>query len=107
MRGKRTKESIEKTKNFSQTSPTTTHKRTLQVHVLFIHGFESQKQGTTESKKHDHKHYTEARHVSVNHHCQCSGVQTSGATERRKRLIKDITRLIATEQCSLSCCLSI
>ena len=60
--------------------------RALQVHILFVQSFQSHKQGATESKKYDHKHHTEATHISINHLGQCSGIQTSSAVERRKRL---------------------
>ena len=46
----------------------------LQEHILFCHGFEGHKQGATESKKHDHKHNTEATHVAVNNFGKRLGV---------------------------------
>lgn len=57
----------------------------LQVHILFVQSFKSHKQGATESKKHDHKNQAKTTHVSINNLSQCSGVQTSGAVERRKK----------------------
>ena len=64
-----------------------TKTRTLQVHVLFVQCFKTQEQGTTESKKYDHKHHAKATHVPKNHLSQCSGVQASGAAERKRKLI--------------------
>ena len=75
--------------------------RALQVHILFVQSFQSHKQGTTESKKHDNKYHAEVTHISINHLGQCSGVQTSGAIEKMKRLAYRYIEIIPTEQCCL------
>ena len=70
---------------FPQTYTTTKDIRASQVHILFVQSFKSHEQGTTESKKHDHKHHAKTTHVSINRLGQCSGVQTSGTTEKREK----------------------
>ena len=48
--------------------------RALQEHLLLSRGLKSHDQGAAESKKHDHKHHTEATHVPINDLCQSLGV---------------------------------